>query len=334
MFKSKINFNEFDTHNEKVKDLEQTKVKALSKSSVKKLAGAIEEPAPFHLIVDYFKDDKDKPSGHFLGFGLNKKLDKHFQQVEMKPGKADKRMSASQKEASMGNAYIKEEGGKKLLCFEPNPSSKIPGGKWPKILKALKTYLSGIKAVVILNGQVVGGEDTDSTEEGATDETATDATDAAADATDATDEMPNDDSGSAPSSGGNFGKIEEAFNKIKKALGDFQKESDNKKKAKMIAPLLANVQKVLDATTQFVGAAPEGDEKTAAAGLQTKLEAYKTSLTKMNETVGKKYSEATVKGMSDIFAKIQEEANRLKGEHAEELAGLDADFDSILADLT
>lgn len=158
MFKSKVDFNAFDTKNEKVKNLEETKVKALSKNSVKKLLNNPDTRTPFHLILDYFKDDKGKGLGHFVGFGVNKKLDKHFEQVEMKSGKLDKSMSASQKEASMGEAYAKEEGGKKLLCFEPSPKSKIPSGKWPKILKGLKPFLAGAKAVVVINGTVIGDE--------------------------------------------------------------------------------------------------------------------------------------------------------------------------------
>ena len=158
MFKSKVDFNAFDTNNEKVKNLEETQVKALSKNSVKKLLNSPDTRTPFHLILDYFKDDKGKGLGHFVGFGVNKKLDKHFEQVEMKSGKLDKSMSASQKEASMGEAYAKEEGGKKLLCFEPSPKSKIPKGKWPKILKGLKPFLAGAKAVVIIDGTVVGDE--------------------------------------------------------------------------------------------------------------------------------------------------------------------------------
>ena len=160
MFKSKVDFNAFDLKNDKVKNVEETKIKALSKNAVKKVLKNPEVRTPFHLILDYFKDKSNKPLTHFLCFGINKKMDKHFEQVEMKSGKLDKSMSASQKEASMGEVYCKEEGGKKLLCFEPTAKSKIPKGKWPKILKTLKPFLAGAKAVVILDGTMIG-EDTD-----------------------------------------------------------------------------------------------------------------------------------------------------------------------------
>jgi hypothetical protein len=173
MFKSKIDFNAFDTNNDKVKDLEPNKVKALAKASVKKLLAQPEVRTPFHLILDYFKDDQEKPQGHFLGLGVNKKLDKHFEQVEMKSGKLDKSMSASQKEAAMGEAYSKEENGKKILCIEPHPGVKVPKGKWAKILKGLKPYLAGAKAVVVFEGQTIGDEEGDTATDEETTETGT-----------------------------------------------------------------------------------------------------------------------------------------------------------------
>lgn len=197
MFKSKVDFNAFDTNNKKVKDIDEPKVKALSKNSVKKLLNSPDTRTPFHLILDYFKDDKGKGLNHFLGFGVNKKLDKHFEQVEMKSGKLDKSMSASQKEASMGEAYCKDEGGKKLLCFEPSPKSKVPKGKWPKILKGLKPFLAGAKAVVIIDGTVVGEEELP--EEGTEENTSTDTTeetpqeDTTNTSTDTTEEAPQED---------------------------------------------------------------------------------------------------------------------------------------------
>lgn len=159
MFKSKIDFNAFDKNNDKVKDLELTKVKALSKSASKKLQAQPETKTPFHLILDYFKDEKDKALGHFIDFGENKKLSKHFSQVEMKSGKQDKRMSANPKEAAAGHAYAKAENGKMKLYFEPDPNCKVPKGKWPKILKGLKAFLGGLKGVVVINGEVVGEEE-------------------------------------------------------------------------------------------------------------------------------------------------------------------------------
>lgn len=162
MFKCKIDFNAFNIHNEKVQ-LALPKVKALSKAAVKKLLAKPGEKAPFFLILNYFKDANDKPTGDFLCFGIHKQLTKHFLTVEMKPGKPNKRMSANPKEAGMGDSYVKDDNGKKVLCFEPDPACKIPSGKWPKILKALKPMLGGMKAVLVLNGQVIE-EDTNTGE--------------------------------------------------------------------------------------------------------------------------------------------------------------------------
>lgn len=166
MFKSKTNFDAFDTHNTKVANVEAPKLKALSKANLKKLAAAPGEETPFHLVLDYFKDKNDKPAGHFLDFGIHKKLAKHFEQVEMKPGKPDKRMSASPKEACSGMAYVEKMDGVGVLHFKPHEKSKIPMGKWAKIIKALKPLLGGMKAVVVIGEMVLedSSEDT-STEE-------------------------------------------------------------------------------------------------------------------------------------------------------------------------
>ena len=81
MFKSKIDINEFDKNNKKVKDIEYPKAKALAKAGAKKLANKPGEKTNFHLALNYFQDDKGKSLGHFLCFGINKKMDKHFLQV-------------------------------------------------------------------------------------------------------------------------------------------------------------------------------------------------------------------------------------------------------------
>ncbi len=159
MFKSKIDFNAFDKNNKKVKDLDESKVKGLAKAGTKKLAGTEGEKTAFHLILDYFKDDKGKGLGHFLNFGENKKLSKHFEQVEMKSGKLDKSMSESPKKACMGEAYVKVVNGKKLVHIEPSAKSKIPQGQWPKILKSMKALFGGLKAVVVIGGQILDGGD-------------------------------------------------------------------------------------------------------------------------------------------------------------------------------
>lgn len=177
MFKSKTDFNAFDKNNKKVKNLEITKVKARSKSASKKLQAKPETKTPFHLVLNYFKDDKDKSLGHFIDFGENKKLTKHFDQVEMKSGKLDKSMSANQKEAAAGHAYVKEENGKQKMYFEPASNCKVPKGKWPKILKGLKAFLGGLKGVVVINGEVVSDEEVNNTESTTEEEKPTETTD-------------------------------------------------------------------------------------------------------------------------------------------------------------
>ena len=158
MFKSKLDFNAFDRHNDKVKDLEMNQVQAQSKSSVKKMKAKPDVKTDFHLIDGYFKNEQGKVLGGLVDFGFHKKLTKHFLQVEMKPGKPNKRMSDSPKHAATGQSFVTEEGGKKVLCFEPHPASKIPNGKWPKILKSLKAYFAGLKTKVILDGTVIEEE--------------------------------------------------------------------------------------------------------------------------------------------------------------------------------
>jgi hypothetical protein len=156
MFKSKIDFNAFDKNNKKVKGLDATKVKGSAKAGTKKLAkGKDGDKTVYHLILDYFQDDKGKGVGHFFDFGLNKKLSKHFEQVELKSGKVDKSMSESPKKACTGEAYIKEINGKKVVHIEPSEKSKVPKGQWPKILKSMKAFFGGLKAVVVIAGEVV-----------------------------------------------------------------------------------------------------------------------------------------------------------------------------------
>jgi len=159
MFKSKTDFNAFDKNNVKVDNPKITKVKGFSKAGTKKLMGKMGERTPFHLILEYFVDDKGKVEGHFLDLGENKKLRKHFEQVEMKSGKLDKSMSETPKKACAGDVYIQEIKGNKVVHFEPAESSKVPKAQWPKVLKTLKPFLNGLKAVVVIAGVVIGAEE-------------------------------------------------------------------------------------------------------------------------------------------------------------------------------
>lgn len=154
-FKSKTDFNAFDKNNTKVKNLEVSKTKGLTKTATKKLVNKMGERVPYHLVLEYFVNEAGKVLGHFLDFGENKKLSKHFEQVEMKPGKLNKSMSESPKKACTGFAFVQLISGKKVVHIEPSSNSKIPKGQWPKILKALKPFLGGLKAVVVIGGEVL-----------------------------------------------------------------------------------------------------------------------------------------------------------------------------------
>lgn len=166
-----MDFNVFDKNNPKVDNPQITKVKGFSKAGIKKLMGKTGERTPFHLILEYFVDDKGKVEGHFLDFGENKKLRKHFEQVEMKSGKLDKSMSETPKKASAGEVYIEEIKGKKVVHFEPSESSKVPKAQWTKALKGLKPFLNGLKAVVVIAGQVIGADEEDNEENEGTEST-------------------------------------------------------------------------------------------------------------------------------------------------------------------
>lgn len=250
MFKSKVDFNVFDKNNTKVKDLEQTKAKALSKAGVKKLQSSPETSTTFHLALNYFKDDKDNSLGHFIGFGENKKLDKHFQQVEMKSGKMDKSMTASPKEASLGTAYVKTINGKETLCFEPDANSKIPQGKWPKILKELKAWFSGIKTVAIFNGQVIeeeGGEEEGDNTTNTTEEETSDTTQETSQEEPSTDEREEEVIQKGKQKlAGQLGKMDQGVQQMNEAVGKAPK-----------VKLMGNVEKYEKALADLIKKANE-----------------------------------------------------------------------------
>lgn len=155
MFKSKVDFNAFDKHNTKVEQPVFLKQKSVTKNNIQKLAKQEEEKTMYHLVLNYFEDASGKAIAHFFDLGINKKMQKHFAQVEMKTGKLDKRSSKTPKEASAGMAYVKTIDQVPYLHLEPSPDSKIPKGKWQKISKGLKPYLSGMKIMVILEGETI-----------------------------------------------------------------------------------------------------------------------------------------------------------------------------------
>lgn len=162
---SKTNFKSFNLYDTQVPNVDPKKMKGLTKAATRKLLNNLGVRAPFFLILNYFKDPSGKPMAHFLDIGTNKKMAKHFEQVEMKSGKLDKSMAASQKEAAMGEVYAEEKNGQNVLFFVPDDKSKIPDSKWPQILKKIRPLINNLKAFAVLNGEVVAAEaDNGSTE--------------------------------------------------------------------------------------------------------------------------------------------------------------------------
>ncbi len=339
MFKSKIDFNAFDKNNDKVADLELNKVKGLAKASVKKLKAQVGEHAKFHLVLDYFKDDKEKPQGHFLCFGVNKKMDKHFEQVEMKSGKLDKSMSANQKEASMGEAYVKEEAGKPILCFDPAPASKIPGGKWPKILKALKPFLNGMKAVVVIGGQEMGEEeDAGETTEETTEENTTDTAEAPTGETapdpssETTEASTTEETAGEEVSSANFQKLEEAYHTFEKDFKAMKSEKDSKAQANAIEQLFRRTEKLLTAFGKFSDRA-QGKEANKTKRMQNRLGKYQEKLTTLNDKVYGAKSNATVKQMDKRFTDIIDGGGKIGQEHMQEIEENLPDLAKVLQEL-
>ena len=64
-------------------------------------------------------------------------------------------MSNSPKETSTGYAYIKKINGNNIVHIEPSPSCKVPKKKWVQVLKNLKSTFGGLKAVVVIAGEVL-----------------------------------------------------------------------------------------------------------------------------------------------------------------------------------
>lgn len=166
MFKDKTDATVF-----KSRSLDQAKAKTLLKSSIKRLSDdaniAAGMRAPFHLIKDYFQDEAGVAIGDLLCVGINKPLTKLFNTIELKPGKQGVRLSDSQINASMGEVYVKVDNGKKVVCFEPAPASKMKTPTWNKTLKKMKASFGGKKGVVIIAGQAIDSEEDTTTVAGA-----------------------------------------------------------------------------------------------------------------------------------------------------------------------
>ncbi|MFK7796752.1 MAG: hypothetical protein AB8E82_04805 [Aureispira sp.] len=166
MFKDKTDATAF-----KSRSLDPVKAKTLLKGSIKRLSDnanmAAGMRAPFHLIKDYFKDEAGVANGDLLCVGINKPLTKLFNTVELKPGKQEVRLSENNTNVSMGEVYVKLMNGKKVVCFEPTPVSKMKTPMWNKALKTMKAAFGGKRGVVIIAGQAVANEEDPTTVEGA-----------------------------------------------------------------------------------------------------------------------------------------------------------------------
>lgn len=158
MFPCKVKLESLDIKNTKVKDVEFKTNKTLTKSKIKKLVTQEKEKTSFYYLGNYFQE-KGKSIGDFLSLGKSLKLEKHFVQNEMKASKNSLMESLQDyKNAATGEIYVDEIEEITTICFEPHEKCKIPITKWPKILKKLKNHFSGIKAVVIINGEILEAE--------------------------------------------------------------------------------------------------------------------------------------------------------------------------------
>lgn len=156
MFPCKVKIDQLDKTNKKVKDVDLKANKTLSKGKLKKVASQEGERTPFYYIGDYFENN-GKSVGDFLSFGNSLKLEKHFVQNEMKKSKnslMDEKLQ-DPKKASMGEVYVENN----VIHFEPHEKCKVPEAKWAKILKDLKEHFSGMKAVAVINGKILAGEE-------------------------------------------------------------------------------------------------------------------------------------------------------------------------------
>lgn len=163
MFPCKVKIDELDRKNTKVEDVDFSSNKNKTKGKIKKVATKAGEKTPFYFIADYFEKN-GKPIADFLTLGNSPKLEKHFIKNEMKNSDSSF-MDTKQdpKKAATGEVYVKDLNGKPTLHFEPHDKCKVPAGKWPKILKNMKAYFNGMKAVVVLDGQITEEEDGEDT---------------------------------------------------------------------------------------------------------------------------------------------------------------------------
>lgn len=253
--KSKLKFESFDQNNKKVPNPQLAQQKNLAKAGIKKIVNKDGLVTNFHLILNYFKDEAGKTLGHLLDVGENKKLSKHFEQVEMKSGKLDKSMSASQKEAATGTIYVKTVNDKAIVHVEPHESCKIPGGKWAKILKELKPQFAGMKAVVVLEGMILSDESE-------------------------TEETPKEETVGVKQRGGQLNKMQKGVQQMNGAVGKTARKK-----------LYANIQKYEVALKQLVKQAQADgviDDQE-----QAEIDALTQAITDLKENVNQNGSKLT-----------------------------------------
>lgn len=157
MFPCKVKIEHLDTSNTKVKDVDIKANKTLTKGKIKKVAAQEGERTPFYYLGSYFENN-GKVVGDFLSLGNSPKLEKHFLQNEMKNSSKSLMGEDKQdpKKACMGEIYVEDS----IIHFVPDEKSKVPVAKWPKIFKEMKEYFSGMKAVVVIDGEVLDEDGT------------------------------------------------------------------------------------------------------------------------------------------------------------------------------
>lgn len=147
--KNKLDFTAFSRIGGAAPTLDYHTVLQQTKTTVKKLKAQPQKETPFFLLLNYFKNKAGKPEHHFFSLGEQRKLYKHFLQVEMKPKKSNQSLSDSPKEVAIGTCEVQLVDGNPLLYLYPDAKSKLPKSQWTKLPKTLKPYLMGLPVKVV-----------------------------------------------------------------------------------------------------------------------------------------------------------------------------------------
>lgn len=155
MFPCKVKIEALDKANTKVPEVDFKGNRSVVKGQLKKLMNNQPERTQFYYIGEYFQKN-GKAVGDFLALGKSMKLEKQFIQAEMKKSnKSVVGQDQDPKKAATGDIYVDMIDEVLTICFEPHDKCKIPTGRWPKLLKRMKEYFSGKKAVAIINGEII-----------------------------------------------------------------------------------------------------------------------------------------------------------------------------------